>query len=171
MSLHELFLKYNSDKAEHGYAEFYEQHLPKDPKKILEIGVKDGASILAFKEYFPDAEIHGLDLFSEFIPTIEGVKLWTGNQIDYKVLELLRNENFDIIIDDGSHNSRDQMMTFFGLFNGKHYFIEDLQCCNEEFYRQGLPFAATAESLLKRLTGYVGYDILFDDNIILIQCS
>ena len=31
------------------------------------------------------------------------------------------------------------MITFFGLFNGKHYFIEDLHCCTEEFYRQGLP--------------------------------
>jgi hypothetical protein len=37
------------------------------------------------------------------------------------------------------------MMTFFGLFNGKHYFIEDIHCCREEFYRQGLPYEATVD--------------------------
>jgi hypothetical protein len=74
-----------------------------------------------------------------------------GNQCDYLMLEKLRQYDFDVIIDDGSHNSRDQLMTFFGLFNGKHYFIEDLQCNDEDFYSQGLPVAMRASNIFRRL--------------------
>lgn len=178
-TLSELAFMYGTDKLEHGYMPFYEQYLPTSPKKILEIGVKEGKSIMMWQKYFPEAEIHGLDLFSEFTPSIPGVKLWQGNQIDYKVLEQLRNEDFDVIIDDGSHNSRDQMMTFFGLFNGKHYFIEDTHCCHDEFYSQGLPLIARAEWLFQTLeysddhqfkSGKSGFKILNGTNITLIKC-
>jgi hypothetical protein len=142
------FEKYGSDKSSHGYSQFYADVMPEAPKKMLEIGVKEGASARAWKEIFPDVEYHGLDIFEEFpIPMIEGCHFWKGNQCDWRILEQLRKLDFDIIIDDGSHNSRDQLITFFGLFNGKHYFIEDLHCCKEEFYRQGLPEIATALEL------------------------
>jgi len=164
MNLHDLALKYGSDKANHGYCPFYEKFLPHNPRTILEIGVKDGASIKMWHEYFPNAEIHGLDLFSEksawqvwgeFIDGDElpsdKVTFHTGDQCDWKLLEQLRKYDFDIIIDDGSHNSRDQMITFFGLYNGKHYFIEDLQCNDEDFYSQGLPAPMRAVNVFRRL--------------------
>lgn len=169
MSLQELAIKYGTDKLEHGYIPFYEKHLPKEPKRVLEIGVKDGASIKMWADYFPEAEIHGLDLFSEktawqvwgelmdgkFCSELElpqdRIVFHTGNQCDWLKLEQLRNYDFDVIIDDGSHNSRDQMMTFYGLFNGKHYFIEDLQCNDEEFYSQGLPQGMRAANFFRRL--------------------
>lgn len=148
MTLQDLAIKYGSDKAEHGYCPFYEHHLPKNPKKLLEIGVKEGASIRMWKEWLPETEIHGLDLFEEFpIPEIEGVKFHKGNQVDYLLLEQLRKEDFDVIIDDGSHLSRHQLMTFFGLYNGKQYYIEDTHCAEEEFYRDGLPYDATIKRL------------------------
>lgn len=160
MNLQELAIKYGTDKLEHGYIPFYEKHLPKEPKRILEIGVNEGRSLGMWAEYFPNAIIHGLDLFAENeIKTVYkkidliaqgGLKfdqftMHQGNQCDWLLLEQLRKFDFDVIIDDGSHNSRDQMMTFFGLFNGKHYFIEDTHCCQEEFYRQGLPYEATVD--------------------------
>lgn len=168
MNLQELASKYGTDKIEHGYISFYEKHLPKDPKRILEIGVKEGRSLAMWHKYFPDADIYGLDLFAEYSHEdvyknidhycnaewdLEKVQLITGNQCDWLLLEQLRKYDFDIIIDDGSHNSRDQMMTFFGLFNGKHYFIEDIHCCDEEFYRQGLPGSFTAKSLFGEMAG------------------
>lgn len=147
MTLDQLAIKYNTDKSslKHNYCQFYENTLPKAPKKLLEIGVLSGASIRMWKEYFPDTEIHGLDLFTDGIPDIEGVVWHKGNQCDWLLLEQLRKENFDIIIDDASHNSRDQMMTFYGLFNGNHYYIEDTHCAEEEFYRDGLPYEATVK--------------------------
>lgn len=147
-TLTELAFMYSTDKLDHGYIPFYEKYLPKNPKKILEIGVKEGASIRLWQKYFPLAEIHGLDLFIEFDkPAIPNVTWWKGHQSDYYLLEQLAREDFDIIIDDGSHASRHQMMTFFGLYNGKHYFIEDLHCCDQDFWRSGLPKEMTAKYL------------------------
>lgn len=154
MTLQQLAEKYGTDKLEHGYLPFYEKHLPKNPKRILEIGVKEGKSLAMWGDYFPEAHIIGLDLFEEYSHEtvfkniddfsngecdISKINLATGNQCDWRVLEELRKYDFDVIIDDGSHNARDQMITFFGLFNGKHYFIEDLHCNDDEFYSQGLP--------------------------------
>lgn len=152
MTLHELAIKHGSDKAEHGYCDFYEMRLPKEPKKILEIGVFKGASMRMWKEFFPNAEIHGLDLFLENpIPDNTCAFYHQGHQCDWKLLEQLRKENFDVIIDDGSHASRDQLMTFFGLFNGKQYYIEDTHCCFHDFYREGLPEEAACRDLFNSL--------------------
>lgn len=148
-TLSELAFMYKTDKLEHGYIDFYETHLPKSPKKILEIGVKEGRSVSMWLKYLPDTIVHGLDLFQEFPPPFQHERVvWhQGNQCDWRLLEELRREDFDVIIDDGSHNSRDQMITFFGLFNGKHYFIEDLHCCDNDFYRDNLPYRMTAQGL------------------------
>lgn len=135
------FEKYGSDKATHGYAEFYAKYLPDNPQRILEIGVKNGASIRAWMELFPNAKVWGVDLFEEFeIPDIPGAHFLKGNQCDWRILEALRDVHFDVIIDDGSHNARDQMMTLYGLItNNCHYFIEDTHCNLDEYYSQGLP--------------------------------
>lgn len=189
MTLDSLAIKYSSDKSSlgHNYCPFYEQHLPKNPKRILEIGVKEGASMCMWLEYFPNAEIHGLDLFQEntSLSVLERITrefdynydffdgrrfLHQGNQCDWRLLEELRKYDFDVIIDDGSHNSRDQMMTFFGLFNGKHYFIEDLHCARETFYRDGLPHLYTADCLFAHASDGNGiFDVEYDKNIVVIK--
>lgn len=184
MTLDELSVKYGTDKGslKHHYMEFYEQHLPKNPKRILEVGVLNGASLRMWHEYFPDAEIYGLDLFNndvgkkwqienDFDKELgnEVIKLIMGNQCDYSILEELRKLDFDVIIDDGSHASRDQMITFFGLFNGKHYFIEDIDCCRNGFYQQGLPYRFTADSLFKQLPENRYLNFAYEQNIVLIK--
>lgn len=172
-TLKELGFMFGTDKTEHGYLDFYEKYLPKNPKKILEIGVKEGRSIRMWQKYFPETEIHGLDLFMEFpVPDIPNVTFHQGNQCDWRLLEKLRAENFDVIIDDGSHNSRDQMITFFGLFNGKHYFIEDLHCCDDPFYRDNLPYPFTAKQWFNQLRHPHGFETIFSGtNITLLKCS
>lgn len=170
-TLKELAFMYGTDKLEHGYIPFYEKYLPKNPKKILEIGVKEGRSIRMWQKYFPAAEVHGLDLFEEFpVPNIPGATFHKGNQCDWLLLEQLRKEDFDIIIDDGSHVARHQMISFFGLFNGKHYFIEDLHCNFDPFYSEGLPDGATAYTLFGN-DHLEGLEPIRGKNIILIKCS
>lgn len=172
-TLQELAFMYGTDKGwKHNYIPFYEKYLPKNPVKLLEIGVEEGRSIKMWQKFFPDTQIHGLDLFeTNPIPDVEGVIWHKGNQCDYVLLDKLRNENFDIIIDDGSHNSRDQMMTFFGLFNGKHYFIEDLHCARQEFYQDGLPYRFTADQMFSSLRYPHGFmpDVVAEGNIVLIK--
>lgn len=163
MTLNQLFNKYGSDKGDatpegHNYGPFYEQTLPKNPKRMLEIGVHKGASARAWKEWFPEVEFHGLDLFSEYSePTdIPGAIWHKGNQVDHLLLEQLRKENFDIIIDDGSHLSRHMMMTFYGLMHDScHYYIEDLHCNVHEFYRDGLPLCFCANVSLNASSKYI----------------
>lgn len=175
MTLNDLALKYGSDKSSkgHNYCPFYEQTLPKNPKRLLEIGCLHGASARMWREWFPETEVHVLDLFEENpIPDIPGVIFHKGDQRDWKILEELRKLDFDVIIDDGGHLSRAQMMTFYGLFNGKSYYIEDLQCCMEDFYRDGLPEYITAASLFQRVNikGLnIPFEIEFANNIVMIK--
>ena len=146
MSLTELAAKYGTDKLQHGYIPFYEQHLPKSPARILEIGCLTGASLRMWREYFPDTEIHCLDLFEEHQPPedIPGVIYWKGSQTDQYVLEQLRRIHFDVIVEDGSHMALHQLISLYSLIcTCDLYFCEDLHCAREEFYREGLPFKAT----------------------------
>lgn len=146
MNLTHLFNKHGSDKHQHGYGKFYETHLPPQVNSLLEIGVLRGHSINAWKEAYPAAQIMGLDLFQEHpVPTIDGVKFFKGNQLDFEVLENIRNNiKPQVIIEDGSHNCIDHWVTMFSLISScELYFIEDLHTCQEEFYRQGLTFDQT----------------------------
>lgn len=175
MTLDDIALKYGTDKSSigHGYCPFYEQTLPKNPKRLLEIGCLHGASARMWREWFPETEVHVLDLFVDNpIPEIPGVIFHKGDQTDPYMLHNLRKLNFDIILDDGSHNSRDQMMTFYGLFNGGYYYIEDVSCCGEDFYRDGLPEYIAAASLFHRVNikGLnIPFEIEFANNIVMIK--
>lgn len=155
--IEQAFIKYGSDKMNHGYADFYCKHLPDNPKNILEIGVKEGASLLAWKEIFPNSIIHGLDLFLEFpVPTLFTINhdspfhFHKGNQTDQYILEQLRRENFDVIIEDASHDCRKHWITMWGLINScGQYYIEDLHTCKDEFFREGLSYEQTILSCAK----------------------
>lgn len=144
--LEKVRAEFLTDKITHGYMEHYAKHLPESVGSLLEIGCERGASIRMWKYLFPAAKITSMDLFQEFPkPDIEGIEFIKGNQLDHELLYHLRNHRiFDVIIDDGSHNSRDQLVTFYSLVGiSPLYVVEDLHCCNDELYRQGLPFERT----------------------------
>lgn len=145
--------KYKTDKNDHGYIEYYAKHLPATAKKILEIGVLSGESIRMLHEIYPEAHIFGMDLFIENpIPFQADWVTWIqGSQTDGKLLGHVRGHGpFDFIIEDGSHNSRDQLITFYGLVDcSPLYIVEDLHCCKEEFYRQGMNYYHTMLGQLK----------------------
>ena len=67
-NLDELAIAFNTDKSTrtHGFTNHYQVYfeLLRDlPLKLLEIGVQSGASLRMWKQYFPKAEIYGLDYF------------------------------------------------------------------------------------------------------------
>lgn len=132
MILQELGLKHNTDKATyHKYLDFYQKHLPKRTfaGRLLEIGVMDGGSMRMWREYYPKADIIGVDNAMQANLQIDGVglvQLDATNPIELKELGM-----FDIIIDDGSHKTADQQASFEHLFYnqltpGGLYIIEDL---------------------------------------------
>lgn len=184
-----IFEKYDTDKGSkgHNYAPYYEKHLPKTAKKILEIGCYKGESIRCWHEIYPEAQIYTLDLFEENpIPFNEPwFHAFKGSQVDGDRLKQLRELGpYDFIVEDGSHNSRDQLITFYGLVDcSPLYIVEDLHCCKEEFYRQGMKFKNTMLGILQKAqfaevlhagmaSKYYNFPFhLHDDKIAFIQCS
>lgn len=171
MTLEELAIKYGTDKAEHGYCPHYEKLMPKKPNRILEIGVFKGASMRMWREYYPDCELHGLDLFEEHSAPldIDDAIFWEGSQTDPLLLEVVRNHHFDVIIEDGSHNSIDQWVSFVSLMGCCDlYVVEDLHCCTDPFYSQGLRYEQTMLGRMKAGTFPFAHT-LFDDKIAFIE--
>jgi hypothetical protein len=85
-----------------------------------------------FRKYFPNSHIVGLDIREEKVK-LKKVQNYVCSQTDPKVLDKIIRayNNFDIIIEDGSHINNDVKFTFNYLFSylkyQKLYFIEDLQ--------------------------------------------
>lgn len=137
-----------TDKVKHGYIEPYSEHLPtRDAvRAMLEIGVAEGASAEMWRRWYPDADIHLIDLFLAPPPHV-GMKWCRDNgfvpyQLDQsEVLELgmqIRTK-YEIIVDDGSHRADHQLISFKQLFwnnlrSGGVYAIEDCQCNKDKFY-------------------------------------
>ena len=133
MKLDDIGLKYDTDKSSrsHGYLDFYEKHFPNRDfsGRILEIGVMDGYSLKTWGEYYPKAEIIGIDIKEPsplFLPNVVWAKADGTNPE-----QVARLGVFDIIIDDGSHKTSEQIKSFEHLFpnqlrEGGIYVVEDL---------------------------------------------
>jgi len=162
-SLDKLFQFYGSDKGNyfeagntkgHGYSDFYTSQLDnlKDNKiNILEIGSYAGSSAAAFVKYFSKANIFCLDInISNFKYKSEKIHVYG---IDIKNLSKVKKtlnkifqenhiNNFDIIIDDGSHNLKDILLTlnFFFRYLKKNgtFIIEDFKHPNYYQYNRNL---------------------------------
>lgn len=134
--LFQLSLKYRPTKRRHDYLKHYHSNfssIRNNVKKILEIGVDRGESLNLWKEYFPNAEILGLDINPECLKyTKERIRVVIGNQNDEKFLKYFGNKEgfFDIIIDDGSHKHQDIVKSFSYLYpfvsNKGFYCVEDV---------------------------------------------
>lgn len=140
---------FGSDKGtevgqRHSYSLVYEkifEPIRNNKLKLLEIGVNypafPGASLKIWQEYFPNAKIFGFDITDCRHFENERVKMFRGDQGSEKELLSMVEKfgaNFDIIIDDGSHNDIHQQFTFSVLFKylspGGVYIIEDLDTHN-----------------------------------------
>lgn len=136
----ELAQKYGSDKCPaifHGYTPFYDELLRgRDVKRVLEIGIgsvatmshmdnyQPGASLRMWHDYFPEADIWGLDNDDNVLAP-RGDDDGTGRIHDLQcdqssALSLIDTvgwfydadiRQFDLIIDDGSHIVEHQALT------------------------------------------------------------
>jgi hypothetical protein len=155
--LSELFAKWGTDKGINGYADIYEclfYRCRLQIRSLLEVGIgtmipgvhssmvgfaqagyRPGGSLRAWREYFPNAFIYGMDVQpdTQFDDEIRIATLLGDSSDASQVSSALRSsphKSFDIIIDDGSHRCEDQLMTLANLFPFlRHtgiYVIEDL---------------------------------------------
>ena len=143
--LRKLFDKYDCDKGrKHNYEKVYEQFFEplKDKEiNILEVGVWKGQSLQAFKDYFPNAQIYGIDIFVRTTP--DEIDILTNENVHWAVCDSTnpscasklskffgQDTKFDIIIDDGLHQPKAQAQTLKNLWpllkpDGS-YFVEDV---------------------------------------------
>ena len=156
MTLNELATKYGTDKGpgDHNYTAVYEQMfegIRNEPLKILEIGVADGASLRMWEEYFPNAEIHGIDINPCDIEH-ERITIHIGDQGDMKFMSSL-GVDFDIVIDDGSHRVSDQIFSFKVLWPNTRliYIVEDMYSSYLKRYGGGYRRSGTAVEFFKDL--------------------
>lgn len=107
MEISEILKKYATDKnSGHHYGEAYDTLFSRFDRNaklnILEIGTQKGESLLAWKEYFPNAKITGIDVI-DLVPN----KHPEINYVICDIHEYKTDEMFDIVIDDGSHWLKD----------------------------------------------------------------
>jgi len=138
--LFDIFAADTSVHKWHHYFEIYEKHFNQyrnRPIRMLEIGVFRGGSLRMWKQYFhPESVIVGIDIDKSCQAherADENVHVRIGSQADPAFLAEVTEEfgPFDIILDDGSHKTHHQNVSFGALFraslkDGGCYMVEDM---------------------------------------------
>ena len=171
-SLDYLFHEYGSDKANifklnqkkgHGYSIYYEKKLEQYKDKdlnILEIGSYSGASAAAFAKFIPNSKIYCFDInISNFKYESKNINVY-GLDINNltkvrtvinKLFSEKKIDHFDLIIDDGSHNLSDILISFKFLFKYVKskgiYVIEDYKHPNYYSYNRNIDHILVDEFL------------------------
>lgn len=143
MRLDQIFLKNGCDKyAHHYYKEYAKEFEPirEEEINILEVGIWKGTSHQSWVDYFPNANVYGIDIFSRVEPKDVSILQhdrvhWvkgdsTSKDIVTKVKEEFGDIKFDYIIDDGLHTPKANMDTVNNLWNflieGGVFYVEDV---------------------------------------------
>jgi hypothetical protein len=136
----EKYFRQNNGRLIHKwihYFDIYDRHFARFRDKevtILEIGVFQGGSLQMWKNYFgKKAKVYGIDI-NPLCKELEeeNTKIFIGSQEDRKFLKEIKKSipPVDILIDDGGHTMRQQIISYEELFdhikdNGV-YLCEDL---------------------------------------------
>jgi trans-aconitate methyltransferase len=115
------------------YDEIFENFDREERINFLEIGIQKGGSMVAWRDYFPNSNLYGIDIIDcildeyrrpDFNYIISDIK-------DPAVKEKLKDVKFDIIIDDGSHYLSDVLFVVSNYLEklnpGGYLILEDCQ--------------------------------------------
>lgn len=148
--LKEQYPNYNGGKDILDYTKYYDKYLPTEITDFLEIGVGEGYSIFAFKDWYKansktEPKFHAMNMNWDLggVPAIEtlqskGIVCYECDQSNIEILNTIETQ-FDVIVEDGSHHSDDQIWTFKHMFDkniksGGVYILEDLHCCLQPYW-------------------------------------
>ncbi len=121
----------------HNYTKIYAQYfgpLKNLPLKFLEIGIFEGNGVKLWETYFKKAELHFMDISFDRVKYFSERSFYhladQENPKDLLSVMQKTGGNFDIILDDGGHTMKQQLISFQTLFpyvkSGGLYIIEDL---------------------------------------------
>lgn len=113
----QILAKYDTDKETfHRYGSTYETLFKNFDRNailnILEVGTQKGGSLLAWKEYFPNANVYGVDVI-DVVP--DEYRTDTVTRIISDIKDWKSDMEWDIVIDDGSHYLLD-IAYVFGIY-------------------------------------------------------
>ena len=188
-SLHDiskaLGLDKNIDTGYHDYIPvytyFFDPIRDHHPLTLFEIGIgvlekgqmthcqpfryRTGNSLRCWREYFPNASIHGMDIDDARMPEANDpdsrIHTYIGDQSDIATLErisqIIRSTDgrstIDIIIDDGSHLLEHQIISFCTLSPhlsvGGLYIIEDVMPEYQAAYRDLSAFPENVQDTIR----------------------
>jgi hypothetical protein len=149
MNLEKLAIECGTDKGplQHSYTQYYEMFFwhRRMGVNLLEIGIDKGDSLRMWKRYFNRGEIHGIDIRGDYEYLHElGIKTHIVDHSKKGDLIIFGEQYpnfFDIIIEDGSHQSEDSILTFETLFPylkpGGFYCYEDALCDYDSRWNKG----------------------------------
>lgn len=136
LTLDELGIKHGTQKCSlsHDFLLDYEAALhDKDIKTIVEIGIDQGSSLRMWAEFFPDADVWGLDIDKGRLINEGRIRSRLCDQSNPHQLRTIVGECGsppDLIIDDGSHMWSHQISSYEALYpllaRGGVYIVEDL---------------------------------------------
>jgi hypothetical protein len=195
VSLTELANKYQSDKGtafgeRHGYTHSYEQLFAplRDARiRLLEIGLRydpyyaevnhtTSPSLEMWLEYFSQAEILGFDIKDFSAMRRDRLTILRGDQGSPEDLQRLAAAigSLDVIIDDGSHASFHQQLTFAYLFRcvrpGGIYIVEDLHFQPPRL-ESALPLVPKTRDVFRSpaLAAFLDVSFVCDDKLCVIR--
>ncbi len=151
------------------YFDIYQKHFSRFVGTdciIVEIGVSKGGSLQMWKAFFgAKAKIYGIDInphCKEFEE--DNIQVFIGSQADRTFLNDFKSNipKIDILIDDGSHISSQQLITFEELFDYIQddgiYLCEDIHTSYLESYGGGLKKPSTfieySKTLIDKLNAW-----------------
>lgn len=133
----------DKNKYQHKYTDLYGMLFhPRrcEVRKLLEVGIRGGQSMMSFHEFFWNAEIYGLEILQEHVShcrelfgSDERIHCLLGNSQDNKSISTLPlvPQSFDVILDDGAHEYEAQERTLSVLWTfvrpGGFYIVEDVE--------------------------------------------
>jgi hypothetical protein len=135
----ELALRHRTDKfIRHYYTPVYFLEIPKPLKvrRVLEIGILQGHSLRMWRDFFPFAQVIGIDVDpATMMKDEDRITTYVADQAKSgeipALLEKIGGDKFDLIVDDGSHLPELQALTARTvlpfLADGGLYSIEDVK--------------------------------------------
>jgi 23S rRNA U2552 (ribose-2'-O)-methylase RlmE/FtsJ len=144
-----------------------------DPINLLEIGIQNGGSLEIWAKYFSEFnKLVGCDInpkCSKLIYDDSRISVIVGDANKEEVQEKILHhaKNYQIIIDDGSHTSRDIISSFARYFkyieDGGLYVIEDLHCSYWEDFGGGVYDPYSSIAFLKILVDVINHEHFGND--------
>ena len=144
-ALSHLFIRYRSDRAVrrsgilrrvhpyHNYGALYNalfDPIRSSARRVLELGVAEGAGIQALRDFFENAEIYGVDRTLPSLQALDRLHLIEGEAFDDPSIVKALPDDFDVIIEDTSHRNEHQiaaMRLFWAKLKiGGLFIVEDL---------------------------------------------